>query len=96
MSKKILLFLLIVVFFLLVFSCNIRNDRSRFEYIKLINEFNYIKNVIINSNKLIEIDYELLFSVFLIRWKILGKVKFDNFNKKFFSVINKYLEFELV
>lgn len=96
MSKKILLFLLIVVFFLLVISCNIRNDRSRFEYIKLINEFNYIKNVIINSNKFIENDYELLFSVFLIRWKILGKVKFDNFNKKFFSVISKYLEFELV
>lgn len=96
MSKKILLFLLIVVFFLLVISCNIRNDRSRFEYIKLINEFNYIKSVIINSNKFIENDYELLFSVFLIRWKILGKVKFDNFNKKFFSVISKYLEFELV
>nr|WP_307939784.1 hypothetical protein [Mycoplasmopsis bovis] len=31
----------------------------------------------------------------LIRWKTSGKAKFDNINKKFFSVTNKYLHFEL-
>ncbi|CBH40729.1 OppA family ABC transporter substrate-binding lipoprotein [Mycoplasmopsis agalactiae] len=95
MSKKILSLLPIVALPSLAISCNIRNDRSRFEYIKSINEPNYIKNVITNSNKPIENDHESLLSAPLIRWKTSGKAKFDNLNKKFFSVTSKYLEFEL-
>ncbi|EIN15420.1 Hypothetical protein, predicted lipoprotein [Mycoplasmopsis agalactiae 14628] len=95
MSKKILSLLPIFTLPAIAVSCNIRNDRSRFEYIKSINEPNYIKSVITNSNKPVETDHESLLSAPLIRWKTSGKAKFDNLNKKFFSVTNKYLEFEL-
>lgn len=95
MRKKIISLLPICTLPALVISCNIRNDRSRFEYIKSFNNPSYINSSITNKNKFIETDHDSLLSAPLIRWKTSGKAKFDNINKKFFSVTNKYLHFEL-
>ncbi|WP_029513564.1 OppA family ABC transporter substrate-binding lipoprotein [Mycoplasmopsis primatum] len=76
-------------------SCNIRDARSHNEYIKSINAPNYINSSIINKNEFITNDHQALLSSPLIRWKRYGKPVFDKLNKKFMSVTNKYLEFNL-
>ncbi|ADN69212.1 OppA family ABC transporter substrate-binding lipoprotein [Mycoplasmopsis fermentans] len=78
-------------------SCNnIRQVNHKDSYIKKYNEPNKIKdNFIINKVKRIDNDFESLLTAPLIRWKSLGKSKFDHLNKFFYKTTTRFLEFYL-
>lgn len=78
-------------------SCNnIRQVNPKDSYIKKYNEPNKIKdNFIINKVKRIDNDFESLLTAPLIRWKSLGKSKFDHLNKFFYKTTTRFLEFYL-
>ncbi|UUD35576.1 hypothetical protein NPA07_01735 [Mycoplasmopsis caviae] len=78
-------------------SCNnIRQVNSKDNYIKKFNKPNtYKDNFILSKVKRIDNDYESLLTAPLIRWKNVGKSKYDYLNKHFYKTSARFLEFYL-
>lgn len=76
-------------------GCNLREARSKDEYIKSFNSPNYIKSSIINQNSYVQNDNQALLSSPLIRWNYAGTPKYDKINHNFSKVTSKFLKLEL-